>query len=324
VSDVVVGVDLGGTKTAAALVSADGAVGAVRTAPTPAQVGPQAVLDTVAALVREVVAAGGTLTAPDGTSTQVSAQVRIGGVGVGTAGVVDTTSGTIVSATDAILGWTGTAVRAGLQERLADLLAGAPVTVENDVDAHAGGEAWLGAAAGLDSVLMVAVGTGVGAGLVLDGRPLRGARHVAGEMGHLPSPDAVGMRCGCGRPGHLEALGSGPALHRHYLRLGGAPEVADTRAVYARAVAGEELAVRAVTDSAQAVGRAVAGVVTVLDPAAVVVGGGMSQAGPLWWEPMVATVRAELIEPLADIPVLPSALGPVAAVLGAARTALRA
>jgi len=293
VSDIVVGVDLGGTKTAAAL-------------------------------VREVVAAGGTLTAPDGTSTQVPAQVRIRGVGVGTAGVVDTATGRILSATDSIRGWTGTAVRAGLEERLADLLAGAPVTVENDVDAHAGGEVWLGAAGGLDSVLMVAVGTGVGAGLVLDGRPLRGAHYVSGEMGHMPSPDAVGLRCGCGRPGHLEAIGSGPALHRHYLRLGGSPEVPDTRAVYARAVAGEELALRVVADSARAVGRAIAGVVTVLDPAAVVVGGGMSQAGPLWWEPMVATMREELIEPLADIPVLPSALGPVAAVLGAARTALRA
>lgn len=194
--------------------------------------------------------------------------------------------------------------------------------MENDVDSHAGGEAWLGAAAGLDSVLMVAVGTGVGGSVVLGGRPLRGAHHVAGEMGHMPSPDAVGLRCGCGREGHLEAIGSGPALHRHYLRLGGSADALDTRAVYARAASGEELALRAVADSARAVGRAVAGVVTVLDPAAVVVGGGMSQAGALWWEPMVAAARAELIEPLTGIPVRASALGPVAAVLGAARTAL--
>ncbi|HLT83773.1 MAG TPA: ROK family protein [Phototrophicaceae bacterium] len=324
-SDAVVGVDLGGTKIAAALVSEEGAVGPVRSVPTPSQEGPDAVLDTVAGLVRDVVARGGVLTAPDGTATATpDTPVRVSGVGVGTAGVVDSTAGTILSATDALRGWAGTEVRAGLEERLADLLAGGPVTVENDVDAHAGGEAWLGAAAGLDSVLMVAVGTGVGAGLVLGGRPLRGARHVAGEMGHMPSPDADGLRCGCGRPGHLEAIGSGPALHRYYLSLGGTPDAVDTRAVYARAVAGEELALRAVTDSARAVGRAVAGVATVLDPAAVVVGGGMSQAGPLWWEPMVAAVRTELIEPLTDIPVLPSALGPVAAVLGAARTALAA
>ncbi|WP_454086243.1 ROK family protein [Georgenia sp. Marseille-Q6866] len=321
-SDVVVGVDLGGTKTAAALVSAGGAVGPVRSVPTPAQQGSEAVLDAVAGLVREVVAHGGPLTAQDGTTTELSGPVAVSGLGVGTAGVVDTTTGTVLSATDAIHGWTGTDVRGGLGARLGDVVGEGTVTVENDVDAHAGGEVWLGAAAGAASVLMVAVGTGVGASVVLGGRPLRGAHHVAGELGHQPSPDAAGLRCGCGRPGHLEALGSGPALHRHYLRLGGDAAVADTREVCARAAAGDAVAERAVRESARAVGRSVAGVVTVLDPAVVVVGGGMSQAGPLWWAPMDAALRAELIEPLDDIPVRPSTLGPVAAVLGAARTAL--
>jgi len=301
----VIGVDLGGTKTAAGTVSRDGAVGALRTVPTPAQAGPAAILDAVADLVRAVAADAG---AP------------VLGLGVGTAGVVDVTTGTIVSATDAIPGWTGTDVAGGLRDRLADLTAG-PVHVENDVDAHAAGEAWLGAGAGLASVLMVAVGTGVGGAVVLDGRPLRGAHHVAGEMGHLPTPGAEGLRCTCGRPGHLEALGAGPALHRHYLALGGDTASQDTRDVVARARAGEETAVRAVRESAAAVGRATAAVVTVLDPAAVVVGGGMAGAGPLWWDAMERALRAELIEPLADLPVLPAALGASAAVVGAARGA---
>src|SRR5699024_288569 len=94
VSDVVVGVDLGGTKTAAALVRADGAVGPVRSVPTPATAGPEAVLDAVAGLVRDVVAHGGVLTAPDGTTTELTGPVTVSGLGVGTAGVVDTTSGT--------------------------------------------------------------------------------------------------------------------------------------------------------------------------------------------------------------------------------------
>lgn len=319
-SDVVVGVDLGGTKTAAALVDAAGAIGPVRSVATPAQAGPAAVLDAVAGLVREVVARGGPLTAPDGSVTPLAAPERIAGVGIGTAGVVDTRTGTILASTDAFRDWAGTDVRGGLRALLADLLDSGPLTVENDVDAHAGGEVWQGAAAGFDSALMVAVGTGVGAGIVLDGHPLRGARHVAGELGHLPSPDAVGLRCTCGRVGHLEAIGSGPALHRHYLRLGGSPAAADARAVCARAESGDPLAARAVADSAHAVGRAIAGAVTMLDPAAVVVGGGMSEAGPIWWDPMEATARAELIEPLAEIPLLPSTLGPVAAILGAART----
>jgi glucokinase len=303
----VVGVDLGGTKTAAAAVSRDGTVGPVRSVLTPAQAGPGAILDVVADLVRDV-AAG------------VPGPVR--GLGVGTAGVVDVTTGTIISATDAIAGWTGTDVAGGLRERLADLWPGSvPVHIENDVDAHAAGEAWLGAAAGLPSVLMVAVGTGVGGAVVLDGRPLRGAHHVAGEMGHLPTPGAEGLRCTCGRPGHLEALGAGPALHRHYLALGGDPACPDTRDVVARAGQGEETAARAVRESAAAVGRATAAVVTVLDPAAVVVGGGMAGAGRMWWDAMESTLRSELIAPLAGLPVLPAALGGSAAVVGAARGA---
>ncbi|MPV37487.1 ROK family protein [Georgenia subflava] len=302
----VVGVDLGGTKTAAAVVDPEGRVGPVRTVPTPAHAGPEAILDAVAELVRTVA---------------VDAPAAVRAVGVGTAGVVDVTTGTIVSATDAITGWTGTAVAAGLRRRLTATLGEVPVFVENDVDAHAAGEAWLGAGAGRDIVLMVAVGTGVGGAVVLDGRPLRGAHHVAGEIGHVPTPGAEGLRCTCGRTGHLEALGAGPALHRHYLALGGDPASPDTRDVVARAGGGDELAARAVRESAAAVGRAAAAVVTVLDPAVVVVGGGMAGAGPMWWTAMEESLRAELIAPLADLPVVPAALGGSAAVVGAARGA---
>lgn len=303
----VVGVDLGGTKTAAALVEPDGAVVAARSVPTPAHAGPDAILDAVAALV--VTVAG--RDAP-----------RVAGVGVGTAGVVDARTGTIVSATDALAGWAGTDVAGGLRSRLVHLLgADVPVAVQNDVDAHAAGEVWRGAAAGRESVLMVAVGTGVGAAVVLNGTPLRGAHHVAGEIGHMPSPEAAGLRCGCGRPGHLDAIGSGPALHRYYLALGGDPAARDTREVCARAAAGEEAAHTAVRTSARAVGRAIAGVVTVLDPAVVVIGGGMADAGEPWWGSMEAALREELVDPLATLPLARSTLGGEAAIIGAARGA---
>lgn len=308
----VVGVDLGGTKIAAALVDETGTAGPVGTVPTPARSGPGAVLDAVAGLVRDVVA----VAAPGSDAPTLA------GLGVGTAGVVDAGSGMILSATDAISGWPGTDVVGGLRERLADLLTpGAALPVRNDVDAHAAGEAWRGAAAGHPSALLVAVGTGVGAAVVLSGEPLRGAHHVAGEMGHMPSPAATGMRCGCGRLGHLEAIGSGPALHRHYLHLGGDPAARDARAVCARADAGEALAARAVRTSARAVGQAVAGIVTVVDPAVVVISGGMADAGPLWWDALEGALRAELVEPLADLLLVRSRLGGQAAILGAARGA---
>lgn len=303
---VVVGVDLGGTKTAAALVDVDGQLGPIRSVSTPATAGPGAILDTVAHLVQDLI---------DEERERVrGAQVL--GVGVGATGVIDADAGTVVSSTDAIRDWAGTAVADGLAARLE-----LPVVVENDVDAHATGEVWLGAAAEASSALMVAVGTGVGGAVVLDGRALHGAHHVAGEIGHVPAQGAEGLRCPCGRSGHLEAIGSGPALHRYYLSLGGEPNSPSTWDVMARAVAGETLACRAVRDSAGAVGRSIAGVVTVLDPAVVVIGGGMAEAGAPWWQAMEDALRAELIDVLADLSVVPATLGGSAAIAGAARAA---
>lgn len=304
-----VGVDVGGTKIAAAVVDAAGAVGPVATVPTPAASGGVAVLDAIAGLV-----------------TRVAAGQAIVGVGVGTAGVVDAARGVIVSATDTFADWVGTDVSGGLRARLGGTGVegaggGVPrVEVRNDVDAHALGEAWLGAGAGAASMLMVAVGTGVGGALVLDGRLRTGAHHVAGELGHIPAVGAEGLRCTCGRPGHLEALAAGPGLARRYGVLTGA--AVDAREVARRAADGDADAVRAIADAAECLGRAVAGIMTVVDPAVVVVGGGVAEIGPLWWEPMLATCRAETIDALAAVPIVPAALGARAALLGAASTVL--
>lgn len=304
-----VGVDVGGTKIAAAVVDAAGAVGPVATVPTPAASGGVAVLDAIAGLV-----------------TRVAAGQAIVGVGVGTAGVVDAARGVIVSATDTFADWVGTDVSGGLRARLGGTGVegaggGVPrVEVRNDVDAHALGEAWLGAGAGAASMLMVAVGTGVGGALVLDGRLRTGAHHVAGELGHIPAVGAEGLRCTCGRPGHLEALAAGPGLARRYGVLTGA--AVDAREVARRAADGDADAVRAIADAAGCLGRAVAGIMTVVDPAVVVVGGGVAEIGPLWWEPMLATCRAETIDALAAVPIVPAALGARAALLGAASTVL--
>ncbi|MFD4261563.1 ROK family protein [Streptomyces sp. NPDC058534] len=305
---VVVGVDLGGTKIAAATVDADGTLGRVHTTPTPATDGPAAVLDAVASLVRGVLAAAGT---------------GLRALGVGAAGVIDSGRGVVVSATETFPGWPGTDIAGGLRERLAPLAAedGFVVVVENDVDAHAAGETWRGAAAGARSVLLVAVGTGVGAAVVLDGRLLRGAHHLAGEAGHLPVPGAEGLRCPCGRTGHLEAVGAGPSIHRRYLALGGDPAAPDARDVVARAVGGDDLAARVVRAAGEAVGRAIAGIVTVLDPEVVVVGGGVAEAGGLWWSALEGALRSEVVDVLADLPVVPAALAGEAAIVGAAHCA---
>ena len=135
----VVGIDLGGTKMAGALVDSEGnLVGPILKVPTPAHDGRAAMLDAIAELAGKVIAAGTTNT---GAWT-------IAGVGIGTAGVVDVTGGSIVASTDAISEWAGTQVREGVGQRLKEAGYNVPIHVENDVDAHAGGEAWLGAGRG--------------------------------------------------------------------------------------------------------------------------------------------------------------------------------
>ncbi len=302
----VVGVDVGGTKTAAAAVCVAGGSGPRVERPTGASRGAAAVLDTIADVVRAVADADGR---------------PVAAVGIGTAGVVDVGTGRIVSATETFPGWVGTHVRDEVATRLASDGHLPVVHVENDVDAHAAGETWLGAARGASSALLVAVGTGVGGAVVLDGRTWRGAHHLAGDIGHLPVPGAQDLRCTCGRLGHLEAIGAGPAIHRRYLALGGSAQCADTRDVVARAQVGEALATRVVRESATAVGRAVAGIASVLDPQVVVIGGGVAQAGSVWWSALEEAVRADVVDALADLPIRRAELGASAPVVGAARTA---
>ncbi|MDO5676140.1 MAG: ROK family protein [Propionibacteriaceae bacterium] len=293
-----VGVDLGGTKTAVSLVSSDGVLGEVVSAPTPAAEGGAAVLDVVADLVRQVAADD------------------VVGLGIGTAGVVDSRAGRIISSTDTFRDWVGTDVVSGLRERLG-WGGERRIAVLNDVDAHAVGEFRFGAAQGLDSLLMVAVGTGVGGALVLDGKLRTGAHSVAGEMGHVPTPGAEALRCPCGRLGHLEAIAAGPAIERQYVAAGG--DSASGRQIMERAAGGhDDDALAVVQAAAVALGKAIAGLVTVVDPAAVVIGGGVADAGPVWWTPLRDTIRAELIPVLADIPVLKAQLGNSAALVGAA------
>ncbi|MEU4793125.1 ROK family protein [Micromonospora tulbaghiae] len=299
-ADLVAALDIGGTKTTAALVSAGGAVVGRLTAPTPGRSGAAAVLDTAAGLVEKL---------------RADAPGAVRALGVGSAGVIDSGSGLVLSATDVLTGWTGTDLRGDLRRRL-----GVPVTVVNDVHAHALGEARHGVAAGYDTVLYVAVGTGVGASFVLGDSVLAGAHSAAGHAGHQPSPYAGSLPCTCGGRGHLEAIAAGPALAAEYVRRTGRP-VADLRAVAALAEDGDETAREVVRLGGAAVGSAVGGLINVLDPAAVVVGGGVTGLGGPWWRALRDAVPAETLPGLAGVPVLASTLGPDAPLLGAASLA---
>lgn len=300
-----VGIDVGGTKIAAGLVGPDGEVHGAHRVPTPAGDGPAAILDAMATAARPALEA---LEALDGTA-------RPDGVGVGTGGVIDHRTGRVVSSTDLLSGWTGFPVGDELRKRL-DL----PVRVDNDANALALGELRFGAAAGLDSVLFVAVGTGIGGALVLDGSLVHGASHAAGELGHLPAPGQVDAReriCSCGRPGHLEAVASGPAITRTHRIRGGQP-VTDLRDVAVAALDGDDIATAALNDGAAALGSSLGGLVNTLGPQAVVVGGGVAQIGDAYWRPMENALRSQLLPACEGVAVYLSQLGADAAVVGAA------
>lgn len=295
-----IGIDLGGTKTAAGLVDEDGRVVERAQHRTPADAGREAIVANAAELIR-----------------RVSANLDgVAAIGIGAAGVIDAASGTVLSATDALTAWAGTPLRAMLQDA-----TGLPVVTINDVSAHAVGEAWCGASAKMQRSLVVAAGTGIGGALAVHGRVDPGANHLAGHIGHMPSEEAVGIACTCGREGHLEAIASGPALHAEYLRRGGDPAVRSMREVVARMHGGDTVAWAVVELGGAALGRTIGGVLNLLDPDVVVITGGLAHLGDPWWAALHRGIQQEAMDPVAGCPVVASTLAD-AAIIGAARCAL--
>jgi glucokinase len=294
------GVDIGGTKIAIAVVeAATGAVIARRVISTPAQDGPVAVVDAAADLAARIL-----------VSYPVTA------AGVGAPGVVDAERGVVVTSTGVLPGWEGTAFAAELERRL-----GLRFAADNDVNAAALGEARYGAGQGLDTFLFVAVGTGLGGAIVAGGRVVRGATGTAGEIGHVPVSGVEGVKCSCGRSGHLEAVVAAPAITAAYERATGEPG-GDIRVIARRAEAGEPAAMAVLREVGTVFGRTLGGLVNTLDPQAVILGGGVMQAGAPLWAPLEEALRAEVLPSAAGVPLRPAALGVDAGVIGAAALAL--
>lgn len=296
----VIAVDLGGTKIRSGVV--EGAeVTHVRSAPTPARLGAPAVLDAVAELVGLTMA----------TATEHGRIPQA--VGVGSAGVIDPRNGVVVSATDALPGWTGTNLIAELQHRTR-----LPVRAVNDVHAHALGEARSGASADTSDSVFVAAGTGIGAGLISHGRLVTGRNSAAGHLGHIPSGFASDLRCPCGGMGHLEAIASGPAVLEEYRRAGGRAASSTTTELAEEARAGDTTAREAFAKAGRALGSALGGMANVLSPEVVVLGGGLVSADELWWPYLERAFAAQLIPAVRGLTPQRAELGADAALIGAA------
>jgi len=293
----VIGVDLGGTKLAAALVSLDGRLTHRVTRPT--------CTDDAGALVHQVCEL---VTELLGVA---SAPVRA--VGIGAAGLVDRDRSTVRFAPNLPLN----------DVPLGELVAertDLDVTVENDANAAAWAEYRFGAGRGAESLAVVTVGTGIGAGIVLDGRLFRGSHGLAAEVGHVVL-DPAGPPCPCGGAGCLESFASGRALSAAARRLAGegGAEIQGS-ALAAAALAGDQLAIEAFRQIGTSLGLGLAGLAAVLDVDAFVLGGGVAAAGELLRAPAELALRDRLVggahRPRPDVRL--AALGNEAGIVGAA------
>ncbi|MFN2537297.1 MAG: ROK family protein [Mycobacteriales bacterium] len=211
--------------------------------------------------------------------------------------------------------WAGYDLEAALHRLLP-----CPVHIDNDANLGARAESRWGELAGHRVGAWVKASTGIGVGVVLDGRVHRGAKGLAGELGHVQThPD--GQLCGCGNRGCLELTAGTPALVREYAAITGRSVTA--LELVAAAVAGDVVARRIVDDAGTRIGTALAGLVTLIDPERVVVGGDLAVAGDLLLDPLVAAMRRGAMPAVADdVSVAVSSLGERAEVLGALALAL--
>ncbi|MEU7836384.1 MULTISPECIES: ROK family glucokinase [unclassified Nonomuraea] len=301
-----IGVDIGGTKVAAGVVDDDGEIIAHTLKPTPADQ-PEQVAATVAEVVREL------------------AQGReIEAVGVGAAGFVDETRSVVRFAPN--LAWR----EEPLQKKISGLI-GLPVVIENDANAMAWGETKFGAGRGQSHVVCITLGTGIGGGLVFDGKLFRGHWGMGAELGHMQVVPE-GRLCGCGQLGCWEQYASGNALviearqistaqpERAQILLGLAGGKIEGEEVTEAAKLGDEASLAAFASLADWLGQGMADLAAILDPGCFIVGGGVSRAADLFLDRARETFARQLTgkghRPLAEIRL--AELGAAAGVVGAA------
>ncbi|MFI0154543.1 ROK family protein [Streptomyces lydicus] len=303
-TDLSAALDIGGTKIAGALVDAHGRLLVRAARPTPADQDGATVMRAVAEVVREL-AAG-----PD--------WARVAAVGIGSAGPVDAQAGTVSPVN--IPGWRDFPLVAGVRALVGDR----PVVLVGDGVAMTAAEHWQGAARGHANALCMVVSTGVGGGLVLNGRLHPGPTGNAGHIGHI-SVDLDGDPCPCGARGCVERIASGPNIARRALANGWLPGPdgdVSAAAVAASARAGDPVAVRSFERAAQALAAGIAATATLVEIDIAVIGGGVAGAGEVLFAPLRAALRDyATLSFTAGLTVVPALMGTDAGVVGAAAAA---
>lgn len=295
----IVGVDLGGTNIVAGALAEDGSdVVALRSEPTRADQGADAVVDRIIRMIDTVIAE---------TIAHTGARREdVIGVGVGAPGPLDREKGIVVTTPN--LGWTNFPLRDVIAERVR-----IPVRIDNDANCATLGEWWLGAAKGANNVIGMTIGTGIGGGIILGGRLYHGSSDVAGEIGHA-TIDITGRRCKCGNYGCLEAYASGPSIADRAREavgsdddallarlVGGDLQRITAATVYEAAMRGDDVALDVVRETARFLGAGVANLLNIFNPEVVVIAGGVTQAGEALFAPLRREVRKRAFRPAVDV-----------------------
>ncbi len=312
----ILGIDIGGTNLVLGAVTEDGrTVQGLVSEPTGAPDGPDAVIDRILALARGVM---------ERTRAEDPA-AEILGVGVGAPGPLDRKSGIVIVTPN--LHWTNMPVR----DRIGGPL-GLRAALENDANCAMLGEHWVGAAVGAKHAICFTIGTGIGGGIVVDGKLVQGAVDVAGELGHI-TIEVNGRRCGCGNDGCLEAYASGPAIARRSIEaieagessempimVDGDASLITAQTVFEAAAAGDKLADEIVRDTARYLGVGVANLLNILNPEVVVIAGGVTRAGDHLFVPLRKEVARRAFKPAVQAcRIVPGDLPGTAGVVGAAK-----
>jgi predicted NBD/HSP70 family sugar kinase len=290
------GIDLGGTKIEGAIVDStrpDRALHRLRR-PTEAQHGYDHVLDQIAGLIEDLERAAG--------------EKRPSRIGFGTPGAIEPSTGVLKNSNTLCLN--GRRLRDEISDRL-----GAEARLANDANCFSLAEATLGAAAGERVVMGLILGTGCGGGLVVEAKLIEGLHGIAGEWGHNPLR-GEDTPCYCGRTGCIETVIAGPALERRYREQGG--ESLRLPEIVRRAAEGDSLAVGVLERLRAKFGEAIAAVINILDPDAIVIGGGVGNIDLLYAEEIRGAVCAHVFNGEVRTKFLKPALGDSAGVFGAA------
>jgi glucokinase len=318
----IIGVDLGGTKILGVRADEEGNIAAHVRRPTGAAEGLDAVVGRIVDTIRE-------LMPPEGVAA----------IGVGVPGPINPMKGEVYDPPN-LPGWTTVPLRKMLIEHL-DLPEKTPIVLANDANAAALAEFKFGAGAekrlgkSIRHLVYLTVSTGIGGGVIVDGRLLIGSTGMAAELGHIVI-DLHGPRCNCGNIGCLEAMASGTALAREAATIlasrretkiaemaGGRPEKVTAQIVVEAAMAGDPIALELMAREGELIGVGVVNCIHIFNPELIVLGGGVSNAGDLLFKPIKATVEARIMRAYkGTFDIVPAALESEVGALGAVAVAL--